>query len=69
MAPGLTEGAGTGSYTLEFEVGDVDAERARLLALGVPIVKPPMTYPWGRWAVWFRDPDGNIINCGAAAPQ
>jgi len=62
MAPGLTEGAGTGSYTLEFEVGDVDAEHARLLALGVPIVKPPETYPWGRRAVWFRDPDGNIIN-------
>lgn len=62
MAPGSTEGAGTGSYTLEFEVADVDQEYARLLELGVSIVKPPKTHPWGRRSVWFRDPDGNIIN-------
>ncbi len=67
IAPGSTEGAGTGSCTLEFEVQDVDAEHVRLLALGVPIVKPPMTHPWGRRSVWFRDPDGNIVNFNAPA--
>lgn len=67
MAPGSMAGAGTGSCALEFEVQDVDAEHARLLALGVPIVKPPMTYPWGRRSVWFRDPDGNIVNFNAPA--
>jgi predicted ester cyclase len=30
--------------------------------MGVPVVKPPETYPWGRRSAWFRDPDGNIIN-------
>ena len=62
MAPGSMEGAGTGSYALEFEVGDVDAEYKRLVELNVPIVKPPTTQPWGLRSVWFRDPDGNIIN-------
>ena len=39
----------------------------------MPIVKPPTTQPWGRRSVWFRDPDGNIVNFYAdvanAAPE
>lgn len=62
FAPGCMEGAGRGAYTLEFEVEDVDREHARLVQLGVPVVKPPETYPWGRRSAWFRDPDGNLIN-------
>jgi catechol 2,3-dioxygenase-like lactoylglutathione lyase family enzyme len=62
MAPGSMRGAGTGSFTLEIEVDDVDAEYARLTANGVPVVKPPQTYPWGRRSAWLRDPDGNIVN-------
>jgi catechol 2,3-dioxygenase-like lactoylglutathione lyase family enzyme len=68
MAPGATAGAGRGSQTLEVEVGDVDAEAARLRGLGVPIVKPPTTQTWGRRSVWFRDPDGNLVNFYAPAP-
>ena len=66
MAPGSMQGAGIGSAILEFEVEDVDEEYARLLALNVPIVKPPTTQPWGLRSVWFRDPDGNIVNFFAA---
>lgn len=62
MAPGSTKGAGYSSNTLEFNVEDVDAEHERLVAEGVEIVKPPTTQPWGRRSVWFRDPDGNVIN-------
>ena len=62
MAPRSMQGAGHGSFTIEFQVEDVDSEHERLLKMGVPIVKPPTTYPWGRRAVWFRDPDGNIVN-------
>ena len=62
MAPGSLAGAGTGRWVLEFEVEDVDAEYGRLVELGVPIVKPPTTQPWGIRSVWFRDPDGNIVN-------
>jgi predicted enzyme related to lactoylglutathione lyase len=62
MAPGSMEGAGSGSFTIGFEVEDVDAQHERLKILGVEVIKPPATYPWGSRSVWFRDPDGNIIN-------
>ena len=62
MARGSLKGAGYGSYTIEFEVEDVDQEFERLQAMNVEIVKPPTTQPWGRRSVWFRDPDRNIVN-------
>jgi catechol 2,3-dioxygenase-like lactoylglutathione lyase family enzyme len=62
MAPGSMKGAGRGNCTLEFEVDDVDLEFERLTKLDVPIVKLPTTQPWGLRSVWFRDPDGNIVN-------
>jgi catechol 2,3-dioxygenase-like lactoylglutathione lyase family enzyme len=62
MVPDALAGAGTGSFTIEVEVADVDAEAARLAALNVPVVKPPTTQPWGRRSMWIRDPDGNIVN-------
>ncbi|HMN62001.1 MAG TPA: VOC family protein [Anaerolinea sp.] len=62
MAPGSMRAAGTGCATLMFEVEDVDAEYERLAGLGVEVVKPPQTHPWGSRAAWFRDPDGNILD-------
>ena len=62
MAPGSMKAAGNGGCTLEFEVEDVDKEYERLSKMDVPIVKPPTTQPWGLRSVWFRDPDGNIVN-------
>jgi catechol 2,3-dioxygenase-like lactoylglutathione lyase family enzyme len=43
-------------------VEDVDTQYERLKALGVTLIKLPATYPWGARSVWFRDPDGNIID-------
>jgi predicted enzyme related to lactoylglutathione lyase len=68
MAPGSMNGAGYGGCVIELEVYDVDAEYARLAKLGFPVVKPPATHPWGRRSVWFRDPDGNIVNFHQPAP-
>ena len=65
MAPGCQDGAGSGRAILEFEVEDVDEEHRRLVGLGVTIVKPPTTQPWGRRSVWFRDPEGNLVNFSA----
>jgi len=62
MAPGSMKAAGRGGCTLEFEVEDVDSEYERLTKMNIPIVKPPTTQPWGLRSVWFRDPDGNIVN-------
>jgi catechol 2,3-dioxygenase-like lactoylglutathione lyase family enzyme len=68
MTPGSMAGAGHGSYAVEFEVEDVDREYARLQGLGVTFVKPPTTHMWGQRSVWFRDPDGNIIDFHMKAP-
>ncbi len=68
MAAGSLQGAGRGGYTIEFEVDDVDRHYGRLQAMQVPVVKPPTTQTWGRRSVWFRDPDGNIVNFYANVP-
>jgi catechol 2,3-dioxygenase-like lactoylglutathione lyase family enzyme len=62
MAPNSMAGAGHGCYTLEIEVDDVDREYQRLTIAHFLIVKPPTTQPWGLRSVWFRDPDGNLVN-------
>ena len=62
MAPGSMQGTGHGGFTLDIEVPDVDAAYGRILATGAQIVKPPQSYSWGTRSVWFRDPDGNIVN-------
>ena len=62
MAPHSMQGAGYGSFTLGFEVEDVDAEYERLKTFGVEFVLLPKTHPWGARSFWFRDPDGNIVD-------
>jgi predicted enzyme related to lactoylglutathione lyase len=47
---------------LDFVVDDVDAEYARIAALGVDWVMPPTTQPWGNRSMIFRDPAGNLVN-------
>ena len=48
------------SAILEFEVDDVDEERARLGDLTV--LQEPTTMPWGNRAMMLADPDGNHVN-------
>ena len=50
------------SVILDFEVADVDAERARLQGFVREFVLEPTTQPWGNRSMLFRDPDGNLIN-------
>ncbi len=54
-----------GSVMLEFEVPDVDAEFKRLQGhprLALEFILEPTTLPWGNRSIYFRDPDGNLIN-------
>jgi len=60
--PGSAEPAINRSVILEFQVIDVDKEYARLQSLVKTWVKPPTTQPWGTRSIYFRDPDGNLID-------
>ena len=42
-----------------FAVDDLEAEHARLAALGVAFPKPPERQPWSGFMALFADPDGN----------
>jgi len=60
--PGSGEAARNRSAILEFKVADVDHEYARLQPLVKTWAKRPTTQPWGTRSVYFRDPDGNLVN-------
>ena len=46
---------------LAFTVEDVDKEYDRLKTMGVTVIEPPTTRPWGARNMHFIDPDGNHI--------
>ena len=64
LGPGLLEVSGHTadpaghSVRIWIQVRDVHAEHARLAAAGVPIVRGPVTEPWGLTEMWIQDPDG-----------
>jgi uncharacterized glyoxalase superfamily protein PhnB len=60
--PGSTEAAKNKSVVLEFKVADVDQQYRRLQSAVKTWVKPPTTQPWGTRSVYFRDPDGNLVD-------
>ncbi len=60
--PGSATGGSNRSLVLEFRVSNVDQEYARLRKLVTTWVKPPTTQPWGTRSIYFRDPDGNLVD-------
>lgn len=59
----VAEAAANRSAIIEFHVGDVDAEHARLASsTDVTVVQPPTTMPWGNRSLLLRDPDGTLVN-------
>jgi catechol 2,3-dioxygenase-like lactoylglutathione lyase family enzyme len=66
---------GLGIHHFAFWVDDIDAVRARAQAAGTPILKPHTTTTenYGEKeggfirSVFFRDPDGNLIQCDMRA--
>jgi uncharacterized glyoxalase superfamily protein PhnB len=60
--PGSADAAQNRSVILEFKVADADAEYRRLQGLVKDWVKPPSTQPWGTRSIYFRDPDGNLVD-------
>jgi catechol 2,3-dioxygenase-like lactoylglutathione lyase family enzyme len=60
--PGSAVAGSNRGVVLEFRVADPDAEYRRLLSLVKIWVKPPTTQPWGTRSIYFRDPDGNLVD-------
>jgi uncharacterized glyoxalase superfamily protein PhnB len=59
---GATATRANRSVILDFQVEDVDRERARLASMIKEFVLEPTNQPWGNRSMLFRDPDGNLIN-------
>jgi catechol 2,3-dioxygenase-like lactoylglutathione lyase family enzyme len=55
---GHGEGPAADSMMLWLQVRDVHAERERLAAAGVRILREPVAEPWGLTEMWIEDPDG-----------
>lgn len=55
---GSAAGPSGGPVMIWLQVRDVHAEHDRLAALGVRIVREPVTEPWGLIEMWIEDPDG-----------
>lgn len=60
--PGSADAGSNRSAVLEFKVTDVDNEYSRLQPLVTIWVKKPTNQPWGTRSVYFRDPDGNLVD-------
>ncbi|HEU5296467.1 MAG TPA: VOC family protein, partial [Burkholderiaceae bacterium] len=55
--------AGALSLQLAFRVApaEVFACAAALEAAGIALLEPPTDQPWGHRTLFFRDPDGNVL--------
>jgi len=60
--PGSAKPGENHSAILEFKVTDVDQEYARLHDFVQTWVKGPTNQPWGTRSIYFRDPDGNLVD-------
>jgi catechol 2,3-dioxygenase-like lactoylglutathione lyase family enzyme len=60
--PGSARPGENHGLILEFEADDVDREYARLHDVVKTWVKEPSTQPWGTRSIYFRDPDGNLVD-------
>ncbi len=64
LGQGFLEVSGQGpgpsgsSVMIWLQVRDVRAERSRLAAAGVRILREPAAEPWGLTEMWIEDPDG-----------
>jgi catechol 2,3-dioxygenase-like lactoylglutathione lyase family enzyme len=67
LGGGFLEVSGHGDGTqgrsamIWLQVRDVRAEHSRLAEAGVPVLREPVTEPWGLTELWIADPDGTPI--------
>lgn len=51
----------TQTFEIGFVVEDVPATIEKLRTQGVPVIKEPVTKPWGQTVAYVADPDGHYI--------
>ncbi|HTE44643.1 MAG TPA: VOC family protein [Gemmatimonadaceae bacterium] len=59
--PALSEGALSVQLAFRVPPADVDRCAAALTQAGVSIMFPPTDQAWGHRTLFFRDPDGNVL--------
>ena len=62
LAPRSAKAGQNRCSMIEIQVDDVDREYERLRKWVKNWVKPPTTQPWGSRSIYFRDPEGNLVN-------
>lgn len=68
--PGPEQAELVGRHTgVGLEVADLEAEHARLSALGVRFAMPPTQQPWGGFMSLVADLDGNVFYLDQAAAE
>ena len=61
----------TSHNVLYFDVADIDAERYRLVALGIPVEPPHVVHRDADselWMTFFTDPDGHQLGLSQSRP-
>lgn len=58
----------TGYTHMALEVSDLEAAKARLQELDIPITGGPINLPDGATFIFIRDPDGNVIELHRPGP-
>lgn len=66
---GLAAGPADHSFAYWVYVDDVDTVYGTLLSSGATAVEEPTDQPWGERTATVRDPDGNVVHVGRAAPS
>jgi catechol 2,3-dioxygenase-like lactoylglutathione lyase family enzyme len=59
--PAPPRGALSAQLAFRVPAEAVDECAAELTAAGVTLVSPPTDQPWGHRTLFFRDPDGNVL--------
>jgi lactoylglutathione lyase len=49
------------AFLLSMPVSDLEAFYQMLVVAEVEVISPPQTMPWGQTIVFFKDPDGNLL--------
>lgn len=60
--PAVQRGQISHGVLLNFEVGDVDAVHARFTAVGLPMLLPLRSEPWGQRHFITADPNGVMVD-------